>query len=249
MSVVVVVIVIVAVVVIGRGDYPERTVLTLWLASMRDYAAHHKGACGIGPRVVCRIVHRVILHIICPIVHQFVCRFVKLYVGSLSHSAAYLHPPIITAVALKGLLVKMRSGVFEQIGFALGLELAKVALVSGSSVNGFHVLHVRVPSPRFERARFQIALVDDVGGVDELVASEVVLEPRFVLAVVDAALERLLVKVGALMIEQIGFSFRVEIAHVAFPRLPRVVAHGRAYIIKSEVKRGGGGMRIGYCSL
>ena len=62
----------------------------------------------------------------------------------------------------------MRSGVFQQIGFPLGFELAKVAFVARIAVNGFHVFDVAVPASGLEGTRFQVALVDDVGGVDEL---------------------------------------------------------------------------------
>ena len=95
----------------------------------------------------------------------------------------------------------MGSGVLQQIGFPFRLKLAEIAFESGSRVDGLHVFDVTVPPPRFERTRLQIAFVHDVGGVNELMTSEMILEPRFVFAIVDAALERLLFKMGALMIE------------------------------------------------
>ena len=54
-----------------------------------------------------------------------------------------------------------------------------------------------------------------------------ILEASLVGAVVDAAFEGFLVEVGALMIEQIGFTLGVKIAHVAFPRFARVVTDRR----------------------
>ena len=136
--------------------------------------------------------------------------------------------PVIAAVAFEGFFVKVRPGVFQKIRLALGFKLAKVALEPGPAVDGFHVLDVAVSPARFEGARIQVALVNDVGGVDELMSPQVVFEARFVLATVDAAFERFLVEMRALMIEQIGFALRVEVAHVAFPRFPGIVAHGRA---------------------
>ena len=71
-------------------------------------------------------------------------------------------------VAFEGFFVEMRSGVFQQIRLALGLKLAKVAFEASRAMDALHVFDVAVPAPGLKGTRLQVAFVDDVGGVDEL---------------------------------------------------------------------------------
>ena len=71
-------------------------------------------------------------------------------------------------VAFEGFFVEMGPRVFQQVGLAFGLKLAKVAFEASRAVDALHVLDVAVPAPGLKGTRLQVAFVDDVGGVDEL---------------------------------------------------------------------------------